>query len=435
MNYYLSCISCGQTYKGDEILYRCSKCRYLLEVQRSDWDELKKIVSKKLFDNRLGSKKFPYQSGVWRYKELVLPIPDQYIVSKLEGNTNLYLVGSDQKDGLSKIGKFAGLKNLYLKHEGDNPTGSFKDRGMTVGISVAKMLGAKAVACASTGNTSASLASYATQAGIKCFVFIPEGKISYSKLSQSIAYGAKNIQIKGDFDTAMKLVQKVAEELNIYLLNSINPFRIEGQKTIAFELLQQLNWQVPDYIVVPAGNLGNTSAIGKGLLELQRLDLIKRLPKIVAVQAKGANSFYQSFLSNFKKKYTVKADTVASAIRIGNPVSFLKAASIIKQTNGLVEEVTDQEILDSKAIIDSAGIGCEPASAASLAGIKKLVAKKTIKANDKVAGILTGNLLKDPDTTMSYHLGKIASIKSHFKNEIIHAKPEIGIIREIIQGI
>src|SRR3989344_6267503 len=233
MSFYLYCISCGEIYNGDKIIYRCGKCGELLEVQRNNWEQLKKHVSKKLFDHRLRSQEFPFQSGVWRYKELVLPIPNQYIISKPEGNTNLYFVGSDEKDGLSKIGKYVGLKHLYLKHEGDNPTGSFKDRGMTVGISVAKMLGAKAVVCASTGNTSASLASYAAQAGMKCFVFIPEGKISHGKLSQSVAYGAKNIQIKGDFDIAMKLVQRVAAELNIYLLNSINPFRIEGQKTIA----------------------------------------------------------------------------------------------------------------------------------------------------------------------------------------------------------
>lgn len=402
MKYYLTCVSCHTNYKGYEIRYRCSECGEILEVLRSDGEELKRTISSKLFEDRWKSKEFPYLSGVWRYKELVLPIDNQYIITRPEGNTNLYLN--------KVIGQYAGLSNLYLKHEGENPTGSFKDRGMTVGISTAKSLKVKAVACASTGNTSSSLASYAALAGLKCFVFLPRGKLSTSKLAQSIAYGAYNLQIDGDFDEAMELVEKICQEYNIYLLNSLNPFRLEGQKTILFEILQQLNWRLPDWIVLPGGNLGNTSAIGKALFELKDLGIIQKLPQIAVIQAHGANPFYKSFQIGFKKRFKVQADTLASAIRIGNPVSFLKAKRVIEKTNGIVEEVKDQEILAAKAIIDKSGLGCEPASAATLAGLKKLVTKKIIQKENLVVGILTGHLLKDPDTVMKYQSNNVIAV-------------------------
>lgn len=418
MDYFYQCISCKNQYKSDKIRYRCD-CGEILEVKRSDFTKLKRTVSQGLFDKRLGSKDFPFTSGVWRYKELVLPIADKFIVSKPEGNTNLYFVGKTTYGGQRKIGDYVGIGDFYLKHEGENPTGSFKDRGMTVGISQAKVLGAKAVACASTGNTSSSLASYAAVAGIKCFVFLPSGKISAAKLTQSIAYGAVNIQIDGDFDTAMRLVQKICKEYDIYLLNSINPFRVEGQKTIVFEILQQLAWKVPDWIVLPGGNLGNTSAIGKGLLELKELEMIKKLPRMAIIQAKGANPFYQSFISGFKRRFIIKADTIASAIRIGNPVSFAKAKKIIEETNGVVEEVSDQEILDAKAIIDAAGLGCEPASAATAAGAKKLINKGMIKKDSFVVGILTGHILKDPEIIKSRYANKIVKTTAEKVNKEI----------------
>lgn len=410
MNWEQVCVSCSLKYKGDEIRYRCD-CGEMLEI---------KINFPKI-DKDLFYKRFK-ESGVWRFKELLPAITTASIVSKPEGNTNIYEVGSSVQNGYSKIGQFVNSDKLYLKHEGENPTGSFKDRGMTVGISQAKSLKVKAVACASTGNTSASLASYAAQAGLRCFVFIPEGKISISKLSQALAYGAKTIQIEGDFDQAMETVQKVCNEFNIYLLNSINPFRIEGQKTILFELLQQLDWKVPDWIVLPGGNLGNTSAIGKALFELREVGIIKKLPRIAVIQANGANPFYQSYQNNFKKVVKLKAETVASAIRIGNPVSFIKAKKVIIESNGIVEEVTDQEILDAKAIVDSSGIGCEPASAATVAGIKKLISKKIINKRDTVVGILTGHILKDPDTIIGYHKKELAGINSNFSNRIIKIK-------------
>lgn len=403
MIYYLQCILCKQKYESNEILYRCD-CGEILEVQRNDWGEVKKKVNKKLFADRLSDVEIPYSSGVWRYKELLFPIVGKNIITKPEGNTNLYSIGSLVHSGLQKIGNYVGLHTLYLKHEGENPTGSFKDRGIAVGISKAKELGVKAVACASTGNTSSSLASYAALAGMKCFVFLPKGKISASKLAQSIAYGAINIQIDGDFDDAMKIVQEICQQYNIYLLNSINPFRIEGQKTILFELLQQLNWEVPDWIVLPGGNLGNTSAIGKGLIELKELGIIKKFPRIAVIQAAGANPFYQSFKTGFKKRFNIKAETVATAIRIGNPVSYYRAKKVIEESNGIVEEVTDKQILDAKVVVDASGIGCEPASAATVAGVKKLKLKNIIKKDDLVVGILTGHLLKDPDIIMNTFL-------------------------------
>ncbi len=398
----LESVESHKTYTAQTIRYRADT-NEILEVQHSFDTSLSGDYYKKLFTKRLSSFTPEDRSGIWRYRELVLPIPNQHIVTKPEGNTNLYSAGQDVKNGFSRIGDFCNINSLYLKHEGENPTGSFKDRGMTVGISMAHYFGAKAVACASTGNTSASLASYAAQAGMTCFVFIPQGKISSSKLSQSIAYGAITVQVQGDFDTAMQLVEEVCNKLNIYLLNSVNPFRIEGQKTIAFELLQQLNWEVPDWIVLPGGNLGNTSAIGKALRELKQLGIISRLPRVATIQAEGANPFYRSYKTGFKTFTAVEAETVATAIRIGNPVSYVKARKTIEETNGVVEQVSDIEILQAKTIIDTAGIGCEPASATTIAGIKKLVHSGIIDPRETVAGILTGHVLKDPDNSIKAH--------------------------------
>jgi threonine synthase len=341
-------------------------------------------------------------SGVWRYRDLILPVPEEYVISRPEGNTGLYPVGIENcgagRSGHRQIGIYAGLERLFLKHEGENPTGSFKDRGMTVGVTMANLLGAKAVACASTGNTSASLASYAAQAGMRGIVFLPAGNVAAGKLAQSLAYGAEIIQIRGDFDDAMRLVEQVCNEEGIYLLNSLNPFRVEGQKAIGFEILQQLDWQAPDWLVLPAGNLGNTSAIGKAFRQAYQLSLISHMPRFASIQAAGANPFYRSFKQQFSERFSVQADTVATAIKIGNPVSYTRARRVIEETDGIVEEVTDSEILQAKAIIDRAGLGCEPASAATLAGIRKLVARGIMKRDERVVGVLTGHLLKDSKT-------------------------------------
>lgn len=423
-----------QEYPIDQVRYRADNGE-LLEVVHTNPQALSRQVTKELLHQRLTRMTGPFASGVWRYKELLLPIEENHIVSKPEGNTNLYPVGAACGTGYAAIGRYAGVDNLYLKHEGENPTGSFKDRGMTVGISQAKAMGASAVACASTGNTSAALSSYASQAGVKSFVFIPEGKIAFGKLSQSLAYGATTIQIKGDFDMAMKLVEEVCTEMDVYLVNSINPFRIEGQKTIAFELLQQLEWHTPDWIVLPAGNLGNTSAIGKGLEQLYELGFIQKLPRIASIQAAGANPFYTSFKQGFENFAPVQAETLATAIRIGNPVSYLKAKHAIEITNGVVEQVSDQELLDAKAVIDRAGIGCEPASATTVAGIQKLVQQGIIKPTDTVAGILTGHILKDPETTVNYHTRALNGFSTPHANQILVVEPTLTAVEKQIAKI
>ena len=414
IGYHLGCPVCGRTYPGDELRYRC-ECGEPLDIIYSE----RPAVTRELFDGRLGERQAPLSSGVWRYRELLPAFEDRHIVSRPEGNTNLYRVGAGESGGLRRVGEYAGLEWLALKHEGENPTGSFKDRGMTVGVSQAVRTGARAVACASTGNTSASLASYAAQAGLPCFVFVPEGNIALGKLAQTLAYGAVTLQVRGDFDSAMSLVQEACAELGIYLVNSVNPFRIEGQKSIGFELLQQLGWEPPDWIVLPAGNLGNTSALGKALLQARDLGLVDRLPRIASVQASGANPFFQSYRSGFSERFTVTAHTVATAIKIGAPVSFARARRAIEATNGLVMQVPDEAILDAKAVIDRAGIGCEPASAASLAGARQLVRDGVIGAGERVACILTGHLLKDSDTTLDYHLGRTGAAGSYANRPVV----------------
>lgn len=404
----LRCIDCGKEYEPSAI-YRCS-CNGLLEVVL-DIEKLKETVSRKLFDSRLWSRREPYHSGVWRFKELIHPlVSDEQIISRPEGNTNIYKH--------KKIQEYTGIKDISLKHEGENPTGSFKDRGISPGISEANRLGMTVVACASTGNTSASLSAYASIGNMKSVVFVPEGKIAMGKLSQAIAYGARVLEVKGNFDDAMSLVQKSSNELGMYLLNSINPWRIEGQKSIIFELIHQFDWNCPDWVIVPAGNLGNTSAFGKALNEMKELDLIEKIPRIAAIQAEGANPFYETWKNNLSELKSVKnPETIASAIKIGNPVSWKKALRAIKLTKGVVEQVSDQEIMDAKAIVDSSGIGCEPASAASVAGAKKLLEKGILNRNEQVVCIITGNLLKDTDSTIDYHLSNLKDIRPKYANK------------------
>ncbi len=417
----LRCIECGREYPINEVRYRCD-CGDLLEVMH-DIERLKKNVSCGLFDDRLAKRKFPYNSGVWRYKELILDIENKFIISRPEGNTNLY-----QSD---KVGEYVGVEDIWLKHEGENPTASFKDRGMSCAISVAKMLGFKKVACASTGNTSASMASYADLAAMESIVFIPEGKIAFGKLAQALGYGAKTIQIKGDFDDAMKLVQEVCQELKIYLLNSINAFRIEGQKSIGFEVLQQLDWQVPDWFILPGGNLGNNSALSKGLRELYQIGMISRIPKIAVIQAQGANPLYTMWKDKTSFK-AIKAETIATAVKIGNPVSWKKSIRGIEWSRGVVEQVTDQEIMDAKAFVDASGIGAEPASCCSIAGAKKLVEAGVINKKERVVAILTGNLLKDPDAVLNYHLGRLKGIKSTYANKPIMIESSLKAVRKVL---
>jgi threonine synthase len=333
------------------------------------------------------------RSGVWRFREIVLSATDAEIVSHPEGNTPL--VARDA------VTKYAGVDSLFMKHEGHNPTGSFKDRGMTAAVTQARRIGARAVACASTGNTSASLSAYASQAGIPSFVFVPEGNVASGKLAQTVAYGARTLQIQGDFDVCLRLAREASDKLGVYLVNSVNPFRIEGQKTIVFEMLQQLGWNAPDWIALPAGNLGNTSAFGKALAEAHSFGLIDRVPRLLAVQASGAAPFAQGFAEHFASRIKVHAETRATAIKIGDPASWDRAVRAIAATDGVVESVTDEEIFAAKAVIDKCGVGCEPASAASVAGVRALAARGIIKHGERVVAVLTGHLLKDPGSAES----------------------------------
>jgi threonine synthase len=342
---------------------------------------------------------------VWRFRELLPDIPDADIITLAEGNTPLY--------HLPRSARALGIENLFAKHQGMNPTGSFKDTGMTVAASAAHAAGFRWVACASTGNTSASMAAYAARANMRSLVLIPEGQISWGKLSQSLDYGALTCQLRTDFDGCLRLLTELVRQKPVYLLNSVNPYRIEGQKTAAIELLEQLGWQPPDHIIVPGGNLGNSSAIGKALLEMHDLKLIPRLPKLSIIQAEGANPFYRCVRElgdkpiDEAKLEAMSADTMATAIRIGNPASWKKALKVLRATGGQVEQVSEVEIAEAKAEIGADGIGCEPASAVTLAGLKKLRISGFVKPNEFVVLILTGHLLKDPDFTIKFHRGEL----------------------------
>lgn len=423
---YLECISCAKKYYILDPRYTCT-CGGLLDVKR-DLSEIngKKLVKK--WEERWGMKSGVLSSGVWRYKELILDVDKEKIITKQEGNTRLY------PSGLAGI--YAGLPKLMLKHEGENPTGSFKDRGMTAGTTAANLLGSKIVACASTGNTSASMAAYAAKAGFKSVIFIPSGKIAYGKLAQALAYGGKTLQIEGNFDDAMSLVQKVCSELDIYLLNSINPFRIEGQKAICFEVLQQLDWQVPDWFIIPGGNLGNNTALSKALMELHELGIIDRIPRIAVIQAAGANPLYTMWKNKTPFTPVKNPETIATAIKIGNPISWEKSLRGIEWSNGVVEEVSEQEIMEAKAMVDKAGIGAEPASCCVVAGARKLVAAGIIDKKATAVGILTGNLLKDPDAVINYHMDKLREIgvNGSFRNMPVQIPADIEAVKKALNN-
>lgn len=386
-------MQCGNEVVETDPRPRCGLCNGLLEIHhRPPAITAAELIQR--FTERRGGAPGATASGVWRFREIVLPSAES-VVSHPEGNTPLL--------HRAALDRWAGLDHLLLKHEGHNPTGSFKDRGMTVGVTQALRIGARAVACASTGNTSASLAAYAAQAGLPALVLVPSGGVASGKLAQTLAYGARTLLVRGDFDQCLRMVDQASVELGVYLLNSINPFRIEGQKTVIFELLQQLSWQSPDWIVFPAGNLGNTAAFGKAICEAHAWGLISRRPRLAAVQAEGAAPFVRSYEDGFVHRHTVKAETVATAIKIGDPASYERAVIAIRETDGVVLSVSDAELLEAKAAIDASGVGCEPASAASLAGLRRLIQRKTIKPSQQVVAILTGHILKDPGLLLRYH--------------------------------
>ncbi|QEG42791.1 Threonine synthase [Roseimaritima ulvae] len=409
--------SCAATYEARSVRTACDRCGELLDIAY-EWDRAS--VPAKLSDfEAMWSRRYePMRfSGVWRFHEL-LPFcrPDE-IVTVGEGQTLL-----QQADA---VAKFVGMNpgQLHLQYEGMNPSGSFKDNGMCAAFTHACMMGAQRAACASTGNTSASLALYcsATQK-MKAVIFIGSGKISYGKLSQALDYGALTVQIAGDFDDAMIRVKQISEQLGIYLVNSVNPFRLEGQKTIMFRILEALRWQVPDWIVVPGGNLGNSSAFGKAFAELKQLGLIDRLPRLAVINAAGADTLYELYerrgvrwndgkvdmdpiraYNDHMDREGLKADTIASAIEINRPVNLKKCLRALDTMDGVVRQVCDQDILDAKAQVGAGGFGCEPASAASVAGAKLLRREGVIAPSDRVVCVLTGHELKDPTATVAYH--------------------------------
>ncbi len=397
------CIGCGSIAQSAAPDFRCSQCGNLLEITDPSWKSanFRADVLRSIWRERRSSNSPLDLSGVWRFRELLpAPASGQHVVTLREGNTPLY--------ELPQASRTTGIPRLYAKHQGMNPTGSFKDTGMTIAATFAREAGYRWVACASTGNTSASMAAYAARGGMRSLVLVPEGKISWSKLSQALDYGALTCQLRADFDGCLRLLQELVRRAPVYQLNSINPFRLEGQKTIALELLEQLEWQPPDHIIVPGGNLGNSSAIGKALLEMHDLGLISRLPKLSVIQAEGANALVRTLReARGQHLISVQAETRATAIRIGNPASWEKAVKVLRATGGACEEVSEVEIAQAKAEIGAEGIGCEPASAVTLAGLRKLLRQGFVKAEETVVLILTGNLLKDPDYTMEFHRGEL----------------------------
>ncbi len=407
----LRCFGCGARISGPEARpdFRCAACGDLFEVEYPGWakrggpDRPNPGALKWLWRERRMSAETLDHSGVWRFREL-LPFLNNFgnAVTLREGNTPLY--------PLLRAAKTLGIDQLYAKHQGMNPTGSFKDTGMTAAISVARERGFEWVACASTGNTSAAMAAYAARAGLRSLVLIPEGKTSWGKLSQAMDYGAVTCQLATDFDGCLRLLTEIVREAPIYLLNSVNPYRLEGQKTPAFEIAEAFDWNVPDHLIVPGGNLGNSSALGKGFRELKELGLVARLPRITVVQAAGANPLVQMLAKGPGATLEpVEAHTHATAIRIGNPASWRKAAEVIEETSGWCIDVTEAEIAIAKAELGAEGLGCEPASAVTLAGLKKLRAKSLIGSSDTVVLLLTGHTLKDADYTIDFHRGTLLS--------------------------
>jgi threonine synthase len=423
MHSHLACFNpaCRARFDVNDVLYNCPTCGGLLEAQY-DFSEIDAPALKKIWRERRMDNAPLSQSGVWRYRELFPFVEDtKHVVTLREGNTPLL--------NAPRAAEYGGLASITFKHQGFNPTGSFKDNGMTAGVAQARKLGMKRVACVSTGNTSASMAAYASAGGLDPLIFIPHGNISYGKLAQALEYGAKTFQVEANFDQILALVRVLAERLGIYLLNSINPFRIEGQKSIVIEMMDQRDWKVPDWVVLPGGNLGNVSAFGKGLREMKALGFIDKLPRLAVVQAEGSSPFYE-YMADVSAGGAGKAafhpnthpETLATAIKIGDPVSWPKAQFEIETTNGVVERATEQEIADAKAVIGQCGIGCEPASAATLAGIRRLRAAGIIAPDADVVAVLTGNVLKDPDYIYRYHTGQLeapggALIKPTFGNK------------------
>jgi threonine synthase len=419
---FLQCIEqgCERRYPLGAREHLCSACGALLDV-RYDFSQIDAKSLSKLWQQRKMSGAVTDQSGVWRFRELLPFVPaGTDVISLSEGRTPLIEV--------NRTGEWAGVQ-LSIKHQGNNPTGSFKDLGMTACITQAAILGSRVTACASTGNTSASMAAYAARAGMKAVVFVPFGKISTAKLAQALEFGAVVIEMGDNFDQAFQMLRELTDELGLYLVNSLNPFRLEGQKTIVCEILEQRDWRVPDYLVLPGGNLGNVSSVGKGLQELLQLGVIDKLPRLVVVQAEGASPFFTMISTVADEIVPVQPRTEASAIRIGNPVNWKKALRALRLTDGLCESVSDEQIFEAKAALAKDGVGCEPASAASVAGIQKLVQSGKVENGADVVAVLTGHQLKDPEI----------AIKRRSERELaqqrLHVEPDIDKLRAALESV
>jgi len=441
---FQKCINpdCGAQFDCGQAIFKCPACGELLDI-RYDWDKIEVPGKLSEFSERWGTRDNRLDfSGVWRFRELLNFCEDRHKVSIGEGQTIL--------QPNNAVAEYVDMEagRLHLQYEGLNPSGSFKDNGMTAAFSHATMVGANACACASTGNTSASMALYAHSCGVKCTVFIGSGRIAFGKLSQAMDYGAQTIQILGDFDDCMRQVQDVCTKLGLYLLNSLNPFRLEGQKTIMYRIIEGLGWDVPDWIVVPGGNLGNSSAFGKAFLELKQLGLIDRIPRMAIINATGADTLSdlvnnkklswnegkvdQQIIDDYYADLTARnfsPHTCASAIEISRPVNLKKCLRTIDICDGVVRAVTDEEIVDAKAIIGKHGLGCEPASAATIAGLKNLRQEGLIGGDQRVACVLTGHLLKDPDKTVNYHKDK----QGQFSNPPVEAPNDLEEILKLIK--
>lgn len=429
---WFECIAgCGTTYPLNQIVYRCEKCGDLLEVKH-DVDALKQKSPThwaELFDSRYKSAEWPYGSAVWGKKEMVCPnVANENIVSMYEGGSNVFWA--------DRLGHEIGIEDLWVKQCGNSHTGSFKDLGMTVLVSMVRQMRAEgknipAVACASTGDTSAALAAYCAAAAIPAIVFLPRGKVSIPQLIQPLANGAITFALDTDFDGCMKIVQEITSKENIYLANSMNSLRIEGQKTVSIELLQQFEWEVPDWIIIPGGNLGNVSALGQGFMLMKELAITNKLPRVCCAQAAQANPLYLSYLKGFEDFHPVAAQkTLATAIQIGNPVSFKKAVRMLKALNGVVEQATEEEIAEACARADRTGLFTCPHTGVALAALFKLVAAGTIKSNERVIVISTAHGLKFTDFKLQYHQSKLAGITPRLANLPIELPADYGAVRE-----
>lgn len=425
---------CPGSYAIYDVIYTCPACGGLLEVHH-DLEPLRQRPPQQwqtLLDQRAGSTHWPYGSGVWAMKEWVIPdLADDNVVSMFEGNSNLFWA--------ERLGKQIGLSDLWIKLCGNSHTGSFKDLGMTVLVSVVKQMmtlphnPVRAVACASTGDTSAALAAYAAAAGIPAIVFLPQNKVSAAQLIQPIANGAHVLALDTDFDGCMKIVKELTQDNSIYLANSMNSLRIEGQKTVGIEIVRQFDWEVPDWIIIPVGNLGNISAMYKGLKLLLDLGIIDKLPRLVAAQAAKANPFYQSYQNGFQEKVALQAQaTQASAIRIGDPVSYEKAVQAVQATNGIVEQATEHELANAAALADRTGMYACPHTAVALAVLFKLKNQGVIQKDDRTIVISTAHGLKFTQFKVDYHAGTLPEAESHHANPPVNLPADVSLVKETI---